>query len=397
MTIEIKYRHPLNHDLTWPGRGKAPKWYDHALENGFTEDALRIENQGSHGITDSEYDLDIGGAEVVEAAKATVLVPGNSNARPVAHLEITDAEHALAEFLEVDLNAEPAVLLNRIKEDSRRLLVSEISMGLRLIALKERLEHGYFLPAIAEIGIADRAAQGAMQTARAFAAEGDARRRQQLLDMGKTRGAALLAANPDVRQQILDDPDLAREALEASKLELQALLKDKEAQIERHQKAYADLETQLEIRNLEMQRLTKVDPVALLTRSVRAEAVANAAAIGELCDNLIRLADAVLDESIATEQREMRERAVGAAVGAAMAHLQALYTALEGNLGGLPQMTALDDLTQDEISRAVKCRTFVEVQFGQRLAQRREEVYGEHLSDGGAKRRGRPTKPAKAK
>lgn len=410
MTIEIKYRHPLDQSLEWSGKGRSPKWYDYALENGFVEADLLVEYQKHVATKGDEIDLDIGGAEVVEAANVDVLVPGNSNTRldivfggrevsdgiTVSGTKldvITAAERALAEFLEVDLAASTEVLLFRVRENSRVLLIEEIRMGLRLIALKESLAHGDFLPALAEIGITDRAAQGAMRTARVFAAEGNARRRQQLLDMGKTNGAALLAAKPEVRQQILDDPELAREALESSKLGLQALLKEKEAQIERHQKAYADLETQLDIRKLELQKLQKVDPVTLLTRSVRAEAVANAAAIGDLCDNLIRLGEAVDDESIAADQRRLRQRAVGAAVGSAIGHLQALYMALEGDLGdGIPMPTALDDLTQDEISRAIACRSFVQVQFGRRIEQRRDEAYGEHLADGGAKKRGRPAK-----
>ena len=399
---EVKYRHPANSELVWSGKGRAPKWYEHALENGFIEADLLAEYQ-KHVATDvSDIDQATDAetrnqnallSKLTDSINAAVLVPGNSNTQPVAYLGVTDAEHALAEFLEVDLSAEPAVLLSRVKDDSRKLLVSEIAMGLRLIALKGRLEHGEFLPAVADIGIADRAAQAAMRTASAFAAEGDARRRQQLLDMGKTKGAALLAAKPEVREQILNDPELAQEAAEASKMELQRLLKDKEAQIERHQKAYADLETQLETRKLELQKLQKVDPVTLLTRSVRAEAVANAAAIGDLCDNLIRLAEAVDDESIAADQRRLRQRALGAAVGSAIGHLQMLYTALEGDLGdGIPLPTALDDLTPDEVSRAIACRSFLQVQFGRRIEQRRDEAYGEHLAEGGAKKRGRPAK-----
>ena len=408
MTTEIKYRHPDEKSLEWTGRGKPPKWYDAALENGFVEADLLVEYQKHVIAPAGDTDMDLGIGQVIDtetrhqnalltkltdSINADVLVPGNSNPKLVSDLVITDAERALAEFLEVDLSAGPAVLLSRVKDDSRKLLVSEIAMGLRLIALKEWLEHGEFLPALAEIGIAEHTAQGAMRTARAFAAEGDARRRQQLLDMGKTKGAALLAAKPEVREQILNDPELAQEAAEASKMELLRLLKDKEAQVERHQKAYADLETQLETRKLELQKLQKIDPVTLLTRSVRAEAVANAAAIGDLCDNLIRLGEAVDDESIAADQHRLRQRAVGAALGSAIGHLQALYTALEGDLGdGIPAPTALDDLTPDEISRAIACRSFVQVQFGRRVEQRRDEAYEEHLAEGGAKKRGRPTK-----
>ena len=347
------------------------------------------------------FDVVLPGEEAGEARNSKAL-PGGAfdTTMPVtvagAALDgITAAERALAEFLEVDLSASAEVLLFRVRENSRALLVEEIRMGLRLTALKERLGHGEFLPSIAEIGIPDRAAQKAMQTARAFAAEGDARRRQQLLDMGKTKGAALLAAKPEVREQILNDPELSQEAMEASKLELQRLLKDKEAQIERHQQAYADLETQLDNKELELRKLSRVDPAALLTRSMRAEAVAEAAAIQECCDNLARLWEAASTEPAKTDaEREMRQRAVALAVSTAIAHLEAIYHLLKEDFGDSLPLTpgVMDDLTQEERLRAVECAERVRVQFLVRREQRRDEAYTEHLADGGQKKRGRPAK-----
>lgn len=41
----VKYRHPLDQSLTWSGKGRAPKWYDYALENGFSEADLLVESQ----------------------------------------------------------------------------------------------------------------------------------------------------------------------------------------------------------------------------------------------------------------------------------------------------------------------------------------------------------------
>lgn len=322
---------------------------------------------------------------------------GNSNRHPVAVLktEITDAERALAQYFEIDLAAPPDVQIARAKEGVRNLLQQEIEVGLRLISLREQVEHGEFLPALAEIGIAERAARQSMMTARAFAAEGDARRRQNLLEMGKTNAVLLLSAKPEVREQILNDPDLSHEAMEASKLELQRLLKDKEAQIERHQKSYADLEEQHEGKVLELRKLTRVDPAALLTRSIRAEAVAEAAAIGECCDNLARLWDGAITEPAKTEaEQDMRQRAVALAVSACMAHLQAICDRLKADSGdSLPLAPGvMDDLTQEERQRAVECSERVRMQFILRREQRREEAYTEHLADGGQKKRGRPAK-----
>lgn len=335
-------------------------------------------------------------AHLTEASVPVADEPRNSNRQPVANLEISDAERSLAEFLEVDLSASAEVLLFRIHKNSRALLLEEICMGLRLMALKQRLEHGEFLPAIAEIGIQDRAARQAMQTARAFAAEGDARRRQQLLDMGKTKGVALLVAKPEVREQILSDPDLAQEAMEASKMELRRLLKDKETQIERQQQAYADLEMQLETSEMELRKLSRVNPAVLLTRSLRAEAVAQAAVIEECCDDLVRLWHAANTEPVKTEvEREIRQRAVSLAVSAGMAHLQAIYDLLKTDLNDddLPLAPGvMDDLTLEERQRAAECAERVRMQFLVRRERCREEAYAEHLADGGQKKRGRPPK-----
>lgn len=320
----------------------------------------------------------------------------NEEARTFALLEISDAERALATYLEVDLNASAEVLLRRVSEDSRSLLVSEIRMGLRLMALKMQLQHGEFLPAIAEIGIPKHSAQMAMRTARAFAAEGNARRREQILALGKTKGAALLAAKPELREMILDDPELSREAEEASKLDLQRLLKEKEVQIDRHQRAYAELEAQLEGRELELRKLSRSDPVSLLTRRMRAEAVADAAAIGECCANLSKLwGDAVTSPVGDESDIDMRQRAIALAVSAAMDHLSALVEMIQEQRGSaaLPLKPGpMDDLSNEERQHAFLCADRVRAQFELRRERRSEEAYTEHLADGGQKKRGRPAK-----
>jgi DNA-binding protein H-NS len=37
-----KYRHPENHDLTWSGRGRQPKWFKDAIEAGQDPDDFLI-------------------------------------------------------------------------------------------------------------------------------------------------------------------------------------------------------------------------------------------------------------------------------------------------------------------------------------------------------------------
>lgn len=39
----VRYRHPDNHELCWTGRGRQPKWVEHALASGMTMDQLKTE------------------------------------------------------------------------------------------------------------------------------------------------------------------------------------------------------------------------------------------------------------------------------------------------------------------------------------------------------------------
>lgn len=41
-TVEAKYRHPENPELTWSGRGKRPQWVTDALASGKTLEDLAV-------------------------------------------------------------------------------------------------------------------------------------------------------------------------------------------------------------------------------------------------------------------------------------------------------------------------------------------------------------------
>ena len=41
-TVEAKYRHPENAELTWSGRGKRPQWVTDALASGKTLEDLAV-------------------------------------------------------------------------------------------------------------------------------------------------------------------------------------------------------------------------------------------------------------------------------------------------------------------------------------------------------------------
>ena len=146
-----------------------------------------------------------------------------------ALLEIGDAERALAAFFEVDMTVPVEVQMERVAADARRGLETAICMGLRLLAIREQSVHGEFEARLHECGLGRRDAFNCMNLARSFAAEGDQLRRDSLLEMGKTKALVLLAADPALREQIMESPELLRDALDASARQFAEQLAELEA------------------------------------------------------------------------------------------------------------------------------------------------------------------------
>jgi hypothetical protein len=312
-------------------------------------------------------------------------------------LEIGEPERALAAYLEIDLNAPLLDLKRRLRMDSQAALLTEIATGLRLMAVKAQLPHGEFGDALIELEIAERTARTAMQTARAFAAEVDARRREQILQLGKTKGVALLAANPQIREQLLSVPELAAEVSDATTRELQKRIRELENEGTKEaaalRKELGDAEESLEARRLELERVVRGEGVQLLSRHIRAEAVANAGVVQAACDDLLRLWRAAVDEKATSEfDATMRRRAVAMAVSGSMAHVASVLAAVREEFeDALPMMPgALDELTDDERAAAQASAARLQEQLQDVRQRRRSDAYEEHLLAGGAPKRGRP-------
>jgi hypothetical protein len=277
---------------------------------------------------------------MTEKTKTSAMVKGRekSNAPPVAHLdesanrqmsadlEIGASEAALASYLEVDLQAPPEVLLVRIRQDAETGLRLVIAMGLRLMALKSKAVYGQFEEQLLDIGVSPREAQKAMQTARAFAAETDARRREQLLHLGKTKGMALLAAKPETRDQILGDPELASEAAEATKRELENRIHTLERRLVKTQ---ADLNDAQQINQGLTKKKLKSD-LRADTQLVRDECLHQQALCDYGAQALLKAWNTVVDEPLnAPEHKLRREQIILAARAAAAATAKVLFEILE--------------------------------------------------------------------
>ncbi|MBP8149177.1 MAG: DUF3102 domain-containing protein [Limnohabitans sp.] len=261
----------------------------------------------------------------------------NEKALPVAHLEseatqalqLTDVsahEMELAAFLEVDMAAPAPVLLSRIRQDAETGLRLVITMGLRLLALKAKTAHGEFEGKLDDVGVSVREAQKCMQTARVFASETDNRRREQILHLGKTKGMALLATNPEVRDQILESEELASEAAEATKRELENTIKTLERDLKRVQTEKNDLE-QI---NAGLTKKKLKSDLRADTQLVRDECLHQQALCDYGAQALLKAWNSVVEEPLnAPEHHLRRDQIVLAARAAAAATAKVLYEILE--------------------------------------------------------------------
>ena len=154
-----------------------------------------------------------------------------ANRQPDADVMLGQPEHALASYLEVDLTATVETQMQRVKADARQGLETALRMGLRLLAVREQCKHGEFEGLMQDAGVGLRDGRGCMQLARAYAAEGDQRRRDALLEMGKSKALILLTAMPDVREKVMESPELMRDALEGSKRDFENQLAELKAQV----------------------------------------------------------------------------------------------------------------------------------------------------------------------
>lgn len=281
----------------------------------------------------------------IEAAEKTTAPSHLKNTESgLAEATIGDSERELAAYLEVDLQAAPDALLYRIRQDAETGLRLVITMGLRLMALKEQTEHGQLEDKLAGIGLSMREAQRAMQTARAFATETDARRREQILSLGKTKGVALLAAKPETRDQIFSDPELAAEAAEATTRELENRIKALEKQVVKTQ---ADLNDALQINQGLTKKKLKSD-LRADTQLVRDECLHQQALVEYGALALKKAWDSVqAEDKSAPEHALRRDQIVHAARAAAAAAVKAARE-IEEAAGDDVQLTMLHMLTPEE-------------------------------------------------
>ena len=171
--------------------------------------------------------------------KKADLVVVDLNARAPALFEIGDAEQALAVHFGVDLAADAETLVRLAKANSVSAMVEIVQMGLRLMAAKTSAADARrpFEELLADYGLGERRAQEAMQLARAVAAEGSARNRDVLLEMGKSKALQFLGAAQDVREKIMSSPEMMADMLEGSTRDFEAQINKLKDEVESLQNA----------------------------------------------------------------------------------------------------------------------------------------------------------------
>lgn len=241
------YRHPDFPDLTWTGRGRRPQWVDDILtEPDVTMDSLRIEQPQERPAT---------------SAVTGELVEENSNVRHGGHLEkksyelteedsnrrhggdLEEGTKNLAVELGINLSDSVHDLIHDAAIDMGKAATILVRSGLRLIAAKEKCEHGAFESHCESIGIPRQRAAEAMRYA-TFAAQLPANQRSKYLMLPRKSAFLLGNADPEVVEFLLDDEHIDQTRKLRTKTELSELaraLTETEDALERHRKENAQL------------------------------------------------------------------------------------------------------------------------------------------------------------
>ncbi|NOU25503.1 MAG: hypothetical protein HOO90_08195 [Methylotenera sp.] len=221
---------------------------------------------------------------------------------------------------------------------------------------------------------------------------------RKLPDDEKT--ALIEAAKSGDKDQLIDLVDglVAKYQKEKSTLEAKTKLLEHDMEEEhkrrdRIEKVLNDTEERLETSELTLKRATRGEGLALVTRNIRSESMANASLVGYACDEIARQW-ALVDSEVALNEadKNARERAVLMAVSATLEAVTMLYESISSqtkiDMPLLPDV--FDELTQEERQATIYSFERVKAQLELRVATRKSEAYGDHVADGGDRKRGRP-------
>lgn len=340
MTTEIKYRHPLDQTLEWSGKGRAPKWYEYALANGFTEDALRIENQTA--VAAVEHDIDLGIGEVSRLNATPVVSPND------AGVELASAPPsavAMAREFGYSGPLTQGYIEDEIRAYQRRTVETCLELGRRLLLLKELTPHGEFEKRVDMLGFSYRTAARFMQAA---AKTSKTANLAVLSTQVKSISVflELITADDDELKEIAEMDDIDR--LSAS--QLRERLRSSEQSINR-------LQTDLNTASSRLSAEAKTLPPPLLSREVdkQIQAALNAEAMGAAAIDLLNRqigemagGGDYLAERAATLHSCLS--AMASRVSMAFDALKAVADDCEISLPDRPQMVVNEEMARDYLA-----------------------------------------------
>lgn len=264
----VKYRHPLDQSLTWAGKGRAPKWYDYALENGFSEADLLVENQPETGNASDGHEIDLGIGEV-ESGDTEV---ANMNSRLAEMSERTSAvlpdvlqdagkqqlEVCLQEFGFQALTAQEFIQsgVDYINQATIYACRAGVAFWAAQEALKTEIESTTpgrsqtFVEWIVGAGLTEQRVYECIRIAK-FYSRLPAENRTKALTIGK-KHALLLASLP---QEVIDQAaESGNDLIGKADMMTVAELKDEIKALQRREKNY---EAELERTNSQIKRLSE--------------------------------------------------------------------------------------------------------------------------------------------
>jgi hypothetical protein len=343
----------------------------------------------------------------------------NSNARRVAHLPVEveatgDVVQRLVQVgreIAVDLPDDTEALWGLAMELENAAAQVAAKQGLVYLALKSRVDHGAFLPELADRGLAPRRAQECMRIAQMLLALPEATRARVAL-LPKRQLIPLASLDPEVLDQAVEQGELdlddealmqpaeLRRRIRAMKQELARKDIDVEAAEMAAEQARADADAVLG-------RGQYRYPASVVRARMEGAALADRAFAA--VDGMAALVDALhMAEDLPTEPETAAMGALQAGAGALYLHLLATHAKVSQAINRmvdyfpfdlLPEVATADPVMTDAEAKEILSRRSLMLLEERAEAIAREQV---RLSAGEIKRgRGRPrpaapTKPARA-
>jgi hypothetical protein len=300
---------------------------------------------------------------IIQSAERSDISPINqSTERSVLSTGSLDsADESVAAGLGISLAGSVAACVERAVAAQNTAAALVLEAGYLMLKAKAECERGEFLKLLKAHGVTQQTASDLMLTAK-FYTSLDPEKRKQVFMLSKTKLRALAAADPEVVQDLLEDPDNELKSL--SVRDLRDTIRQQEAE-------YKILRQQHETLRREHNNLTKAKQPGegiynARTVEVRHEAAALEYASRVNVDALdVIYGEVINDSETSHQERELQLHAIAIAAGGLLARAELLYARIKDDLGDLlPIKTNANYLLRDdEKARLQDSVTMIDINF----------------------------------